>query len=318
MSAQREADTSRVRLTRQPRTLRRSLPARTRVTERDRSFLLALARTRHLTTSLVALLLFQGSRRIANRRARKLLDLGLIRCWVTALSQDNVYGLTAAGRRVLEESEEDIPDTIQCPRELDAQWEHELAINSVRVRLAIDLDRSGTGLSWWCSNRELRATGRRSTIPDALFAIEWPESPAQVCALEVEYRTRAPQSFLKKVARYAAASYRPAGICGEPSAVVLVVGQDPTWLNRYCLATSQLAMPITIGFAALFDIERKGPTAAIWQTPFDDEKVSLRTLANCGYRNHTPSPETLQQSSTIEVPAAHNSELIVPHKQGRQ
>jgi hypothetical protein len=279
---------------------------------------MALAQTRYLSTSLATLLLFHGTRQIANRRARKLLDLGLVRCWVTALSNDNIYGLTAAGRRFLEESEEYLPDTIQCPRALDAQWQHELAINSVRVRLSVDLDRSGAELAWWRSNRELRTAGRHSTIPDALFAIEWEASVEQVFALEVEYHTRAPQSFLKKVARYTAASYRPGGIYGERRPIVLVVAHDPIWLDRYRSATSRLAMPITIGFATLADLERLGPTAAIWQTPEADEKRCLQSLGKCSYRNYTSAPESLDRSITIAGIGAHSSDLMMPAQQSEQ
>lgn len=279
--------------------------SRTRVTKRDRSFLLALARTRYLSTTLGALLLFNGSRQIMNRRARKLLDLGLIRCWVPALSEDNVYGLTLAGRRLLEQSGEDLPDVTQCPRGLDAQWRHAVGINGVRVRLAIDLDRHGATLCWWRCNRELRSAGRQRTIPDALFAIEWPDGTEQVYALELEYRTRAPQSFLRKVARYAGAPFRPGGMYGTGRPIVLVVGHDPMWLERYRLATSRLAIPIPIGFTALAEVASEGPTAPIWRTTVGRGKHCLQELGNCGYRNYSLVPETFDEHGGIASPAAH-------------
>lgn len=308
MTAEIGIETSgRVARHRQARALRRSVPPRARVTERDRSFLLALARTRYLTTGLIAHLLFHGSRRIANRRARRLLDLGLIRCWVPSLNHDNIYGLTAAGRRLLGESGEDLPDAVQCPRNLDAQWQHELAINSVRLRLALDLERSNTELAWWRSNRELRAAARQASIPDALFAIEWSEGAEQIYALEVEYATRAPQSFLRKVARYTAAWYRAGGIYGVGHPVVLVVGRDPTWLERYRSATTRLAMPIVIGFTTLVEVEAEGPVGAVWRTPRGDEKVCLQSLGTCSYRNHTSVAETLDETCADGPRAAHIS-----------
>jgi len=294
---------------REPHAGHRSVPARDRVTQRDQSLLLALARTRYLSTRLIALLLFHGSRRLANRCARRLRDLGLIRRWVTTQNSDYICGLTVAGRRVLETAEDDLPATIQCPRELDAQFAHELVINSVRVRLSLAVERSGGELCWWRSNRELRAAGRQVTIPDALFAIEWPDGAEQVYALEVEHRTRALQSFLKKAARYAAAAYRPGGIYGERNLVVLVVGADPIWLDRYRAASARLARPITIGFTTLADIERAGPTAAVWQTPAGNS-LYLRDLGTCTSGRYTSASENPDSSSTSAGDAAHNSDGI--------
>jgi hypothetical protein len=157
----------------------------------------------------------------------------------------------------------------------------------------------------------VRTTGRRTTIPDALFGIDWPDGAQQNYALEVEYHTRAPQSFLRKVARYAAAAHRSFGIHGDSNPIVLVVGRDPKRLESYRAATVNFAPPIAIAFATLADVERLGPMAAIWKTSVDSEQLWLRSLPSCGYRNHTPTPETLGESRARTASAAHKSD--VPH-----
>lgn len=180
------------------------------------------------------------------------------------------------------------------------------------MRLAIDLDRQGATLCWWRSNRDLRSAGRQRTIPDALLAIEWSDGTEQAYALELEYRTRAPQSFLRKVTRYAAATFRPSGIYGIAKPVVLVVGNDPMWLERYRLATSRLGIQIPIGFTALAEVESEGPTAPIWRTRVGGGKHDLQELGNCGYRNYGFVPESLDEVCAIGSSAAHNSMRTVP------
>lgn len=203
---------------------------------------------------------------------------------------------------------------ISCPRQLDGRIEHLLAVNSVRIAVALGLPDSDGELVWWRSDWELRAHSRQRTIPDALFAVQWPELDAQVFALEVEYGTRAPRSFQSKLLRYSAASHRRGGIYGETNPIVLVVGQDSTWLARYRAAVSPLALSIHIAFADLSDVERTGASGAIWQPHASDERVSLRTLAKCCYRRDRTTPEIHGESSVCAAGAAHKSPSGTPTK----
>lgn len=135
---------------------------------------------------------------------------------------------------------------IRCPRELDGRIDHLLAINTVRIALATSLPEDSP-LTWWRSDWDMRAHSQQRTIPDALFAIDWPDIGERVFALEVEHGTRSPRSFQAKLLRYAAASYRPRGIYGATNPIVLVVGQSPTWLARYRDALGPLRLSIVSG-----------------------------------------------------------------------
>lgn len=192
----------------------------------------------------------------------------------------------------------------RCPRQLDGQIDHLLAINTVRIEIALGLPETGGELLWWRSDWELRAHSREQTIPDSLFDVRWPGIADVVFALEVEYGTRAPRSFLAKLLRYSAAPYR-CGIYGEADPIVLVVGHDPTQLARYRAAVAPLALPITFGCAELGQIERTGAGGPVWLPQQGDERLSLRNLAACRYRNDRPAPENRGESRPCAAGAAH-------------
>lgn len=199
---------------------------------------------------------------------------------------------------------------ISCPRQLDGRIDHLLAINTVRIELALGLPDIGAELAWWRSDWELRAHSRQRTIPDALLAVRWPDIAEQVFALEVEYGTRAPRSIQTKLLRYSAAGYRRAGIYGETDPIVLLVGHNPTWLARYRAALVPLALPITIGFADLDQIEREGAVGRVWLSQEGGERLSLRTLAKCRYRNDRAAPEKRGESRPGAAAAAHKYPLV--------
>jgi hypothetical protein len=92
--------------------------------------------------------------------------------------------------------------SIACPRELDGQLDHLLAINSIRIALAMDLPDTGGAIAWWRSDWELRAHGRQRTIPDALFAIDWPDIGERVFASRViEWFVLSALAFIRAWAR---------------------------------------------------------------------------------------------------------------------
>ena len=194
---------------------------------------------------------------------------------------------------------------IRCPRQLDRRIDHMLAINTVRIEVALGLSDTGGELVWWRSDWELRAHSRQRTIPDALFAVCWSDIDEQVFALEVEYGTRAPRSFQTKLFRYSAASYRRGAIYGETDPIVLVVGHNPTWLVRYRTALASLALPVTIGFADLDAVEGEGAVGPVWLSLEGDERLSLRSLAGCRYCNDRATPENLGNSRARATAATH-------------
>jgi hypothetical protein len=197
---------------------------------------------------------------------------------------------------------------IRCPRDLDGRLDHLLAVNTVRIALAMGLP-DASPLTWWRSDWELRAHSQPRTIPDALFAIEWPDLGERVFALEVEHGTRAPRNFQTKLLRYAAASSRRSAIYGATNPVVLVVGHNPTWLSRYRTALVPLALSLPVGFARLLDIQRHGAVGAVWQGPAGDERHSLRDLATLPYCTEWCAPDSPGKSSVCAAGAAHKSPL---------
>lgn len=288
------------------RTSRKATECRSDRTERDQWLIEALGKMRFLTTRQIADLLFGGSRSAANKRLRRLLDAGVVRVWLRNLNTDNVYAITPRGRRVLEGcSTESVEPAvaITCPRELDGQLDHLLAINSIRVVLAIDLPDTGGVIAWWRSDWELRAHSRQRTIPDALFAIHWPDIGERVFALEVEHHTRAPRGFVSKLLRYSAASYGRDGTNGQTNPIVLVVGHSPTWLARYRAILAPLAVSTDVWFAT-FD-ELNGHCANIWQARTGDARCSLRTLANLPYGKEGPAVNCRAESRLCAADAAH-------------
>lgn len=295
----------RVRRRRQVRTVAHTDAASLRLTERDTWILDALTRMRFLTTTLLSLLFFAGSRDAANKRLRRLLDGGYVKAWVVSLARDNVYSLTRRGFAALGATAEHAPAS--TPRSLDGNLDHLLAINTVRVALARTLAGAAEGeLVWWRSDWELRTHRGQRTIPDALFAVAWPDGAERVFALEVEHHTRAPRSFQAKLLRYASASYRPGSLLGQTSPVVLVVGLSPTWLARYRAALAALPLPLAVGCATLGDIERAG-AGAVWRSPTIDTPLSLRTLATLPYRTEGWTRETPDTSGACATGVAHKS-----------
>jgi len=255
-----------------------------RVTERDTDIIEALATTRFLTTSQLARLFFGSSRWSANKRLRKLLALGLVRVWVRSLSEDNIYSLAVPGLRFIKksQSDEDNPNST-APRGLDGNIGHLLAINDVRIALAIALEESGGEISWWKSDWDLRAHGRSRVIPDALFGIRWAGSPEQLFALEVDRNTKSPRKFLAKILGYDSFVGSHGGLYGFNDFMVLVVGEDPMWLERYRSSVARLRLGGRIWFATAAEAQTKGANASIWTMADVAEKYSLQTLSFLPY-----------------------------------
>src|SRR5262249_48298144 len=244
----------------------------------------ALAKTRFLTTSQLARLFFGSSRSSANKRLRKLLALGLVRVWVRSLSEDNIYSLAMPGLSLLKktQSDEDSPNAT-APRGLDGNIGHLLAINDVRIALAVGLEERGGELSWWRSDWDLRAHGKSRVISDALFGIKWAGSQEQVFALEVDRNTKSPRKFLAKILGYDSFMGSHGGLYGFNDFVVLVVGEDPIWLEKYRSGGSRLRLGRHSWFARSAEAQTKGGNQAIWTMADGAEKYSFRDLTFLPY-----------------------------------
>lgn len=237
---------------------------------------------RFLTTTQLARLAFQGSRWAASKRLRKLLDAGLVRAWVRNLAEENVYSLDRAGARALEAQDGD-GGPRAVPRGLDGNLDHLLAINRVRISLALGLAEAGGEIRWWRSDWELRAHGRQRVIPDALFEVQWDGAEDQTFVLEVDNQTRSSQAFLKKTLKYGAVRYRGQGIYGVNDFVTLVVGRDPEWVERYRVSLARTHLGFQTWFTTLQAVEEKGAVGLIWKSVNMQEHYSLRDLVSLPY-----------------------------------
>ena len=265
------------------RTERRSGRGALRSTERDRWFLEALGKMRFLETRQIARLAFGGSRWAANKQLRKLLDGGLVRVWVRDLARDNVYSLTRAGTgHLVERSDGEMAWPV--PRGLDGNLDHLLAINEVRISLALGLAEAGGEITHWRSDWELRALSRGRIVPDALFALGWAgNGHSQTFALEVDNATRSPRRFQGKLVKYVALRVRGRALYGVQDFLLLVVGRDERWVERYRQALAHLRLGLSVWFSTLPLLGREGALAPIWITADGEERHSLRDLASLPY-----------------------------------
>ena len=252
-----------------------------RSTDRDRWVLEAVAKMRFLETSQLARLAFGGSRWAANKRLRRLLDGGFVRVWIRDLARDNVYSLTRAGAAHLA-SDGEAAWTV--PRGLDGNLDHLLAINEVRISLALGLAGAGGEITHWRSDWELRASSRGRIVPDALFALGWAgDGHSQTFALEVDNATRSPRRFLAKLLKYAGLRVRGRALYGVTDFLLLVVGRDERWVERYRQALAHLRLGLSVWFSTLPLLCREGALAPIWITADGEERHSLRSLASLPY-----------------------------------
>lgn len=292
---------------RQPRSVARTDGRAIRLTERDRWLLEALGKMRFLTTRQLARLLFAGSRSAANKRLRQLFDARLIRTWVRDLATDNVYALTPAGRAALDDSNDTGAVCFACPRRLDGQLGHLLSLNGARVVFATTLN-DGV-IAWWQSDWELRRFARRELVPDARFAVHWPDGEERIFALEVEHDTRAPRKFLGKMLRYASIRCR---LGGPSEHATLVVGQHYSILERYRQALASVPLSHNAWFTTLAELEQRGANGTIWRPAQGDSRASLRGLTTPPYGTATEREENSAEPRPSAPNAAHTYPLENP------
>ncbi|MFI5398500.1 MAG: replication-relaxation family protein [Candidatus Binatia bacterium] len=283
------------------RTAVRQTGSSARLTERDRWLRQALVKMRFLTTSHVAKLLFGGSRCAANKRLRRLLDAGLVRVWIRSLSEDNVYSLTRSAANVIGEQEGGVSTGARVPRGLDPNIDHLLAINTVRIAIAVHLSAGDGELTWWRSDWELRVPKRARLVPDALFAVTWNDQSHTTYALELDRHTKTPQRFLKKVLSYSSARFQSSGLDHDPRSPVLVVGKDPRWVERYRAGVAHVGLPLSIWFALLSEVS-ENPLGPIWSSATGNEKHSLREIGTLPYGKEWSVGKTSDTSQDYAMP----------------
>ncbi len=223
---------------------------------------------RFLTTSQIAAIGFEGSPWAALKRLRKLLDAGFIRVWMTSLNEENIYAVSRQALNLLDSN-------AAIPRTLDGNLDHLLAINRVRIAFALDLARLDGELVRWRSDWELRTELRSRVIPDALFDVRWADGSLTTFALEVDHHSRSTRGFLKKLLGYMAS--------GTLNHVVLFVGHDPQWVERYRQALARTRLAPQVWFTTFAMLESEGLTARIFTTAGNDEHYSLRDLSRLPY-----------------------------------
>lgn len=280
---------------------RRSSSRSLTLQKRDLWILEGLAKMRFLTTSQIARLYFGGARSITNRRLRRLCRAGYVRAFSRGLTTDRVFGLLPAGRDALSEIVQ-IDMASSCPRRMDGQIDHRLAINTVRIVLSTTL--TAGSLHDWQSDWELRGYASADTVPDARFKITWPEIGERSFALEVEYHTRAPRKFLSKMLRYAAMQAGSLASSAD-DVTVLVVCRHPIWLQRYRRAIGSLSHRYAVWFTTLTELERNGADAAIWQPYWIDQRASLGALADCPRGDGSSQPQNAAAMRLTLVSEAH-------------
>src|SRR5262249_33591601 len=91
--------------------------------------------------------------------------------------------------------------------------------------------------------------------------------------------TKTPRRFMRKVLSYASRRFRSIELGSTSNMTVLVVGDDPRWLERYRAGVAHLRLPIGIWFATLSDVTAN-PLGPIWQPAMGYTKRSLRHLQN--------------------------------------
>jgi hypothetical protein len=102
-------------------------------------------------------------------------------------------------------------------------------------------------------------------VPDAIFAVRWPEAAERLFALEVDHASRSQRGFLRKLLGYEALRARTRSLIGNERLHVLVVGSS-VWIGRYRERMRSLPVSNDVWFTTLDALESQSD-APIWQRP---------------------------------------------------
>jgi hypothetical protein len=121
-------------------------------------------------------------------------------------------------------------------------------------------------------------------VPDALFSVRWNNHIEQTYSLEADHRTRNARRFLTKVLHYRSLVQGRSALYGYRDFIVLVVGDNSRWVERYRTALAGLPPVVPIWFATLEDLEGGGVAGRIWQANALEGRYSLRDVTTLPYR----------------------------------
>jgi hypothetical protein len=77
--------------------------------------------------------------------------------------------------------------------------------------------------------------------------------------------------------------------------IILVVGTDPRWIERFRASVAQLHLTAPVWFTTLQDLDSAGACGAIWWPAGSDERHSLPDLAHLPYGKEGTGGETHAQ-----------------------
>lgn len=173
-----------------------------RLTERDLRILRAVGKMVYATTDLLTALFF-GDPSVCSRRTAKLLALGLLAVVVQNLAGPNIYRLTRAGLRVLEEADVD-PAELHLGSPARPDLGHVLLANRIRVALVVAArEQPEVAIDLLLADVDLRrewATGSDQPppyIPDLLVRATTPTGDLGL-VVEADTATESPSYFAKR------------------------------------------------------------------------------------------------------------------------
>src|SRR5262249_57087941 len=95
--------------------------------------------------------------------------------------------------------------------------------------------------------------------------------------------TKSARNFVGKILGYESLFGAYEGLYGFNDFLVLVVGEDPKWVERYRSSVSRFRLSERLWFAIADELQTKGANEPIWSTADGTEKYSLRNLSFVPY-----------------------------------
>ncbi len=175
-----------------------------RITERDRTLFLKLAVTGWLSTSQLQYAFFPDvARKVLNKRLKKLTGAGYLTAVQFHRTEEKLYRLGLKGKNLIITETEFPEDKIYLSRRPPAQWNHFLAINTLRLAFETEVHRRGGKINFFLSDHELRKSQLKATIiPDALVRFTLFGNDYRL-AIEYDNGTETLRYFLRsKILRY--------------------------------------------------------------------------------------------------------------------
>jgi len=218
-----------------------------KLVQRDLDILLALAKMRLARTSDLARLFF-GAIGTAQKRLRRLFDLGLVRAVVTDLAAENRYAITKLGHRFLEEVRPgEVPVWRPTPRADGRSLAHLDLLNRYRVALALGAHALGVNLERFVPEWELRSNEPMARIiPDAALALVVHGRRVEI-ALEIDTGTEPSSTLKKKACAYNDARDAGVSVSGMQTPELLFLARSPRRAHAIARAISDYLPTAWVG-----------------------------------------------------------------------